>query len=95
MPRKTPEQQIEFYKERIKQIKAAEARKKRNARTKRLCASAGKIEAVAGFELDEQIAEAVGSFLAQEAQVPDSWIARHLADRAAAARALAEAGERA
>ena len=91
MTRRTPEQQIAYHQDQIKRIKAAESRRRRNARTKRLCASAGKIEAVAGFELDEEIAEALGSFLAKDAQNPDSWVARHLAARAAAERALAEA----
>lgn len=84
MTRRTPEQQIAYHQEQIRRIKSAESKRKRNARTKRLCASAGKIEAVAGFELDEEIAEAVGSMLAREAQDPESWVARHLAGRAAA-----------
>lgn len=93
MTRRTPEQQIAYHQDKIRRIKAAESKRKRNERTKRLCASAGKIEAVAGFELDAELAEALGSFLARDAQDPGSWVARHLAARAAAERALADAGE--
>lgn len=80
MARKTREQLIEYHKEQIKKLKTAESRAKRNARTKRLCASAGQIESIAGVELDPYLSTVLGEKL-KELIRTDQYVMEHMASR--------------
>lgn len=59
MTKRTPEQQIAYYQEKIHKIKAEQAKRARNERTRRLCAGGGLIEKLTGLELTEENARAI------------------------------------
>lgn len=59
MTKRTPEQQIAYYQEKIHKIRLQEKKKERNERTRRLCAGGGLIEKLTGLELTEENARAI------------------------------------
>ena len=82
MARKTREQQIAYYKERIKKLQQAEKKAARKARNHRLIASAATIESESGIELDEYLSRILGKYLRTLAE-KDAAIAGYLEQRRA------------
>lgn len=78
MVKKTKEQLIAYHQEQIKRLQKQAKAQARKERAHRLVASAAKIEAVSGLELNEALATFAGEYLAKAARIEGSVVWQNL-----------------